>query len=102
MWNNLHHCIFFIWHRKKKPYPHLTLGSQKLSHNSLNTKLNPICHLLAFLGTHPILHISRIRVNPTGTSPKFCTLWCGHTQDKHLTVDLMFMDPCIIVQLITK
>ena len=31
--------------------------------NPLNTELNPICHLLAVLGTHPILHVSRIRVN---------------------------------------
>jgi len=31
--------------------------------NPLNTKLNPICHLLALLGAHPILHISRIRDN---------------------------------------
>jgi len=30
--------------------------------NPLNSKLNPICHLLALLGAHPILHISRIRV----------------------------------------
>jgi hypothetical protein len=29
----------------------------------LNAKLNPICHLLALLGAHPILHVSRIRVN---------------------------------------
>jgi len=29
--------------------------------NPLNTKLNPICHLLALLA-HPILHVSRIRV----------------------------------------
>jgi hypothetical protein len=31
--------------------------------NRLNAKLNPTCHLLALLGAHPILHISRIRVN---------------------------------------
>jgi hypothetical protein len=31
--------------------------------NSLNAELNPICHLLALLGTHHNLHISRIRVN---------------------------------------
>jgi hypothetical protein len=30
--------------------------------NRLNAKLNPICHLLALLGAHHILHISRIRV----------------------------------------
>jgi hypothetical protein len=31
--------------------------------NPLNTELNPICHLLALLGTHHILHVSRVRVN---------------------------------------
>jgi hypothetical protein len=30
--------------------------------NALNAELIPICHLLALLGAHPILHISRIRV----------------------------------------
>jgi len=32
--------------------------------NPLNAKLNPTCHLLALLGAHHILHVSRIRVNP--------------------------------------
>jgi hypothetical protein len=31
--------------------------------NPLNAKLNPIHHLLALLGAHHILHVSRIRVN---------------------------------------
>ena len=31
--------------------------------NTLNAELNPICHLLALLGAHHILHISRINVN---------------------------------------
>jgi len=31
--------------------------------NPLNAELNPICHLLALLGAHHILHIGRIRVN---------------------------------------
>jgi len=31
--------------------------------NPLNTELNPICHLLALLGAHYILQISRIRVH---------------------------------------
>jgi hypothetical protein len=30
--------------------------------NPLTAKLNPICHLLALLGAHHILHVSRIRV----------------------------------------
>jgi hypothetical protein len=31
--------------------------------NPLNAELKLICHLLALLGTHPILHVSRISVN---------------------------------------
>jgi len=30
--------------------------------NPLNAELNPICHLLALLGVHRFLHVSRIRV----------------------------------------
>ena len=30
--------------------------------NPLNPKLNPICYLLALLGAHHFLHVSRIRV----------------------------------------
>jgi hypothetical protein len=29
----------------------------------LNTELNPICHLLVLFGAHPILYVSRIRIN---------------------------------------
>jgi hypothetical protein len=30
--------------------------------NPLNDELNPICYLLALLGAHHFLHVSRIRV----------------------------------------
>ena len=30
--------------------------------NPLNSELNPICYLLALLGAHHFLHVSRIRV----------------------------------------
>jgi len=36
--------------------------------NDLNAELNPICHLLALLGAHHILHVSRIMVNFLETS----------------------------------
>jgi hypothetical protein len=39
------------------PYPDLFTTL-----NPLNPELNPICHLLALLGAHHILHVSRIRV----------------------------------------
>ena len=35
----------------------------KSAFKGLNADLNPSCHLLVLLGAHPILHISRIRVN---------------------------------------
>jgi len=31
--------------------------------NPLNPELNPICYLLALLGAHNFLHVSRIRLN---------------------------------------
>ena len=33
-----------------------------ISFNPLNAELNPICHLLALLGAHHILHVSGLRV----------------------------------------
>jgi len=49
--------------------------------NPLNAKLNPICHLLALLGAHHILHVSRIRVNsisgPTGSDER--SVLCSNT-----------------------
>jgi hypothetical protein len=35
----------------------------KIYLSPLNAELNTICYLLALLGAHPILHVSRIRVN---------------------------------------
>jgi len=51
-----------------------TLFCYKLSHsaagriNPLNAELNPICHLLALLGAHHILHVSRVRVKSMKTT----------------------------------
>jgi len=47
-------------HPEGSSTPVLYIGRTVL--NPLNTELNPICHLLALLGAHHILHISRIRV----------------------------------------
>jgi hypothetical protein len=38
------------------------MENKQLIINPLNAELNPICHLLALLGAHHILHVSRIRV----------------------------------------
>jgi len=39
--------------------------------NPVNAELNPICHLLALLGAHPILHVSRIRVKKAAPYPSY-------------------------------
>ena len=36
--------------------------SRTLTFNPLNPELNPICYLLALLGAHHFIHVSRIRV----------------------------------------
>jgi hypothetical protein len=38
--------------------------------NPLNAELNPICYLLALLGAHHFLNVSRVRVNIL----RFCKL----------------------------
>jgi hypothetical protein len=48
--------------------------------NPLNAELNPICHLLALLGAHPILYVSRIKVNCNS-----CITMHGLKQRKILT-----------------
>ena len=42
--------------------PDLATGARLLSVNPLNPELNSICYLLALLGAHHFLHVSRIRV----------------------------------------
>ena len=44
-------------------YAACLLWGTKWIFNPLNAELNPICLLLTLLGIHPILHVSRIRVN---------------------------------------
>jgi hypothetical protein len=52
--------IYKMQHLKGSGTPVLHIGRTVL--NPLNAKLNPICHLLALLEAHHILHVSRVRV----------------------------------------
>jgi hypothetical protein len=49
--------------RRKEPYSLSLVMNAFYTFNPLNAELNPICHLLPLLGTHPVLHVSRIRAN---------------------------------------
>ena len=52
--------IYIMEHLEGSGTPILYIGCTVL--NPLNTELNPICHLLALLGAHHFLHVSRIRL----------------------------------------
>ena len=39
------------------------INKTQKSINCLNAELNPICHLLALIGAHSILHVRKARVN---------------------------------------
>jgi len=63
--NLLHLSSWETWTLKKET----ALSTESLVHiyytlciNPLNPELNPICYLLALLGAHHFLHVSRIRV----------------------------------------
>ena len=43
-----------------------------LGFNPLNAELNPICHLLALVRAHHILHVSRVRVKDRKIKVTFC------------------------------
>jgi len=68
-----HICVFYIdhefcfrWFSSShiiSTFPLIGNNYDIISINPSNVELNPICHLLALLGAHHILHVSRIRVN---------------------------------------
>jgi len=89
--------FIFDWN-KRKPI------SKWTDFNPLNAELNPICHLLALLEAHHILHISRIRVNRFKKTPfynltpskivksTFCTQWAHnliHTAENNMLRHMM-------------
>ena len=49
--------------------------------NSLNAELNPICHLLALVGAHQILHVSRVRVKQGWDNIKICLCEISYAAD---------------------
>jgi hypothetical protein len=66
--------------------------------NHLNAELNPICHLLALLETHPILHVSRIRVNAALEHARFVQIVGSKHIELNEIIDLrmLYSDPYYI------
>ena len=62
--------------------------------NPLNAELNPIRHLLALVGAHHILHVSRVRVKLIlsvawfGTVVKLRDLFCNNLRDDEIRQEL--------------
>ena len=71
--------------------------------NPLNVQLNPICHLLALLETHHILHVSRIRVNQFlwWTKQQFIQnytyLWTIYRSNQSFLCCYHTFPPCILL-----
>jgi transposase len=49
------------------------------SFNPLNPELNPICYLLALLGAHHFLHVSRIRIKSLTLRRLMSYIWSTHS-----------------------
>ena len=63
----LYYCLIYLARKRLRRImtPVACPAIQYFSHyliNPLNPELNPICYLLALLGAHHFLHVSRIRV----------------------------------------
>jgi hypothetical protein len=54
-------CLLVLWVQPTNCIDHVSLFCLRGQY-PVKRKLNPICHLLTFLGAHYILHLSRIRV----------------------------------------
>jgi len=48
--------------KENKSHKYETWRAHEVNINPLKPELNPICYLLALLGAHHFLHVSRIRV----------------------------------------
>ena len=58
-------CVFFTQHSMgEENNLALNIDCGLWFINPLNAELNPICYLLALLGAHHFLHVSRIKVKP--------------------------------------
>ena len=53
---------------------------------TLRAELNPICRLLALLGAHHILHVSRIRVNWSSFITQRVWIYCDVQNDYVITI----------------
>ena len=47
--------------------------------NPLNAELNPVCYLLALLGAHHFLHVSRIRVKSLTLRELMLYIWSTYS-----------------------
>jgi hypothetical protein len=58
--------VYYIWnHLLHELFHCLALKNYNKETDPLNAELSSICHLLALLEAHHIIHISRIRVDKT-------------------------------------
>jgi hypothetical protein len=89
------HSPFFFKLRPSSKPTNKNLAELGLAINTLNAKLNPICHLLALLGDHHILHVSRIRVKKIlgNHSDRTKSIFTGTYNDHTITSQNIDLSP---------
>jgi len=68
----LEHVCHLKYFRQGKPGVPSACLPFSCGFNPLDAELSPICHFLALLGTHHILHVSRIRVKMAASHIIYC------------------------------
>ena len=72
----------------------LMIGRKTEYFNPLNAELHPIYHLLALLGAHHILHVSRVRVNTVSVEGKRNVRLLTFSSSRFLAHCLLTSDVC--------
>ena len=84
-WENYSLWEMWSWLDRRTTLWNKLLSSSKV--NPLNAKLNPICHLLALLEAHHILHVGRVRVKKARScASTYTSLLCGTSLRTELTL----------------
>ena len=78
--NGRYYCAeLYVSNRMQIGYANQLKNTNTSDFNPLNPELNSICYLLALLGAHHFLHVSRIRVKLLTFRLLMAYIWSTHS-----------------------